>query len=228
MFAGHVGAALAIGAVERRVNVGVFVAAALLLDLLLWSFVLLGWESVTIPPHFADTHQPDFIFPYSHGLLAGAIWSALAGGFAYFSRAPCQTAHRRVAALVAAAVFSHWLLDVIVHQPELPVAGAQSALLGLALWGNMPVALIVEAALLVVGLTVFVASSAWSRSRSVVLVVLSLVLLVFTLAGMTIAPAPPSAMAMAGSSLVTVVLVCALYCWLGWGPRDGQMVGGRW
>ena len=36
MFAGHVGVALAIGAAERRVSVGVFVAAALLLDLVLW------------------------------------------------------------------------------------------------------------------------------------------------------------------------------------------------
>jgi hypothetical protein len=42
MFAGRVGAALAIARAERRVNVGVFVVAALLLDLLLWVFVLLG------------------------------------------------------------------------------------------------------------------------------------------------------------------------------------------
>jgi hypothetical protein len=33
MFAGHVGAALAIGRVERRVNVGTFVFAALLLSM---------------------------------------------------------------------------------------------------------------------------------------------------------------------------------------------------
>ena len=43
MFAGHVGAALAIGRAERRVNVGVFIAAALFLDALLWLFVLVGW-----------------------------------------------------------------------------------------------------------------------------------------------------------------------------------------
>ena len=44
MFAGHIGTALAIGSVERRVNVGAFVVAALLLDLVLWLLVLLGWE----------------------------------------------------------------------------------------------------------------------------------------------------------------------------------------
>jgi len=50
MFVGHVGAALAIGRAERRVNVGVFVFATLLLDVVLWLLVLLGWESITISP----------------------------------------------------------------------------------------------------------------------------------------------------------------------------------
>jgi hypothetical protein len=33
--------------------------------------------------------------------------------------------------------------------------------------------------------------------------------------GMTVAPQPPSVTAMAGSSLVTFVVLCALSCWLG-------------
>ncbi len=66
MFAGHLGTALAFGRAERGVNVGVFVVAALLLDFLLWLFVLLGWESVTIPADFASKHQAEFVFPYSH------------------------------------------------------------------------------------------------------------------------------------------------------------------
>jgi hypothetical protein len=39
VFAGHIGAALALGRAEPRVNVGVFIAAGLLLDLLLLVFV---------------------------------------------------------------------------------------------------------------------------------------------------------------------------------------------
>ena len=70
MFAGHVGAALALGRVERRVNVGVFVFAALVLDVLLWLLVLVGLESVTSPANFSATHQPEFAFPCSHGLSA--------------------------------------------------------------------------------------------------------------------------------------------------------------
>jgi hypothetical protein len=63
MFAGHVGAALALGQAERRVSVGALVAAALLLDIVLWLSVLFGWESVIIPANFGSTHQPEFVFP---------------------------------------------------------------------------------------------------------------------------------------------------------------------
>lgn len=108
MFAGHLGAALAIGRAERRVNVGVFVAAASLLDVVLWLFVLLGWESVSIPPNFANTHQPEFTFPYSHSLAAGTFWSGAAAASGILAYSRLHAAKWRVGALIAAAVFSHW------------------------------------------------------------------------------------------------------------------------
>ncbi|MDP3822861.1 MAG: hypothetical protein Q8R33_15425 [Burkholderiales bacterium] len=204
-------------------NVGVFVVAALLLDLVLWLLILLGWESVTIPSNFASTHQPDFVFPYSHSLVAGVLWAALAGALAYFSCSLGPSAKRRVVVLVAAAVFSHWLLDALVHQPEMSLLGAGSPKLGLALWNNMLVALFAEAAVVVVGLYLFVSASGWPRTRSMALIVLSLGLLALTVVGMTIAPAPPSALAMAGSSLGSTAAVCALFGWLGRRARGGQV-----
>lgn len=220
MFAGHVGAALAIGRAERRINVGAFVFAALLLDALLWLFVLLGWESVAIPANFAVTHQPEFVFPYSHGLLAGIAWSAL-GGAAIFIWTPRLKQERlRAAALIGAAVFSHWLLDALVHAPELPLAGAGSMKIGLGLWQNMPLALAAEAFILLAGLFLFVTGASLSRARKFWLALLSLLILALTGAGMTVAPPPPSAMAMAASSLATIIVVCALACWLGRLPSN--------
>jgi hypothetical protein len=78
MLAGHIGAALVIGRAERRINIGAIIFAALLFDSVLWFFVLLGWESVTIPPHFATARQLVFVFPYSHGLLAATICTSRA------------------------------------------------------------------------------------------------------------------------------------------------------
>jgi len=215
MFAGHVGAALAIGRVERRVNVGVFVSAALLLDFVLWLFVLLGWESVTIPANFAGTHQPEFVFPYSHGMLAGIGWSALAGAAIFMWYPHLTEGKLRAAALVGTAVFSHWLLDALVHVPELPLVGAGSMKVGLGLWQSMPVALGAEAFIVVAGLVLFVPGAGLSHARKFSLSVLSLLTLAFTVAGMTVAPPPPSVTAMAVSSLITIIVVCALACWLG-------------
>ena len=204
MFAGHVGVALAVGRAERRVNVGVFVAAALLLDLVLWLLILLGWEFASIPANFARTHQAEFVFPYSHGLISAIVWSALAGAAGFVATASLGGARGRAAALIAAAVFSHWLLDALVHQAELPLLGPGSMKVGLGLWHNMQLALVAESTL------VWQACGAsfrprLSRRKSLALSGLVLALLAFTVAGMTIAPAPPSSFAMAASSLVTLV-----------------------
>lgn len=221
MFAGHVGVALAVGRAERRVNVGAFVAAALLLDFVLWLLVLLGLESVAVPANFESTHQPEFVFPYSHGLLASVLWSAIAGAAALLVCSARPALKWRVTVLVALAVFSHWLLDALVHRPEMPLTDDASPVVGLALWNNMPIALGIEATIVAVGLCLFVPGSGLSRRRSITLTVLTLVVLAFTVAGMTIAPRPPSALAVAASSLAILGVVCALFCWLARHPHAG-------
>jgi len=222
MFAGHIGAGLAIGSAERRVNVGLFVAAASLLDIALWLLVLVGCESVVIPYDFTRTHQAEFVFPYSHSLAAGVVWSALAAGAAWAAFARLGTARIRFALLIAAAVFSHWLLDVLVHRPELPLAGATSTLMGLGLWNSVPVALVTEGSIVMLGLFLFIPRCGLPRGRYIAIAALSILILAFTVAGMTLAPPPPSGLAMAGSSFVTLGAVCALMAWFGRLPSEGQ------
>lgn len=214
MFAGHLGAGLVLGRAERRVNVGAFVAAAFALDAVLWLLILLGWESVAIPADFAAHHQPVFVFPYSHGLAAALGWALLAALLALGAFARLGAARWRAAALLAAAVVSHWALDALVHRPELPLAGAGSATVGLALWNDLPLALAAEAAIVALGLALYLPGCGLVRRRAIALGVSTLAVLAFTVAGMTLAPPPPSALAMAASSLATVVGVCALVAWL--------------
>jgi hypothetical protein len=211
---------MAIGRAERRVNLGALVFAAMFLDFVLWLLILLGWESVTILANFNTTHQPEFVFPYSHGLLASIGWSALAGTATFLWYPRLNHVKLRAAAFVSAAVFSHWLLDALVHAPELPVAGAGSAKVGLWLWQNMPVALAVEAFIALAGLYLFVSGAGLSRAKKLWLSVLSLLIIGFTVVGMTVAPPPPSVVAMAASSLVTIVFVGALAGWLGRLPNE--------
>ena len=222
MFAGHIGAALAIGRAERRINLGALIFAALFIDFALWLFVLLGWESVFIPADFSSTHQPVFDFPYSHSLLAIVAWSVLGGAVVYLWYPHLMEKKFRAAAFVALAVFSHWVLDDLVHVAGLPLAGTGSSRIGLGLWQNMPVALTVEGIILVFGLGLFLYGSGLTLARKFWLTLLSLVTLAFTVVGMTVAPPPPSVTAMAGSSLVTVLAVSALAWWLGRRPHEGQ------
>lgn len=226
MFAGHVGAALAIGRAERRINAGVLVFATLLLDFVLWLFILIGWESATIPADYARTHQVAFVFPYSHGLLAAIAWSTLAGAVMFALHPGSIETRRRFGLVVAAAVFSHWLLDALVHVPEMPLVGSGSTKVGLGLWQNMSLALVAEGILLVMGYCLFVSGRRLSRARTVGLGVLTILLLAFTVVGMTVAPPPPSVSAMAVSSLATVVVVSALIGWFA-RPPHAELQGSR-
>jgi hypothetical protein len=222
MFAGHVGAAMAIARADRRVNVGILVTAALLLDIVLWVLVLLGWEAATISADFAATHQPEFVFPYSHGLASSLVWSGLAAIAGYAAYARHSASRGRIAAVLAAAVFSHWLLDALVHRPDLPIAGADSMRVGLSLWQSMPLALVVEAAIVGAGVGLFIHGNTLSHGRVRALAGLALVVLVFTCVGMVVGPPPPSGQVMAASSLATLVAVCGLTLWLGRPPRSAR------
>jgi hypothetical protein len=228
MFAGHIGAGLAIGRADRRINVGVLIAASLLLDVVLWLFILLGWESVSIPADFPRSHQPHFSFPYSHSLLGSLAWSVLAALAACWWFPRSGSMKLRVAALVGAAAFSHWLLDALVHAPELPLAGPQSRMVGLGLWDAMPLALTAESLIVAVGLWLYLPRAPISRGRKYGVFALSAVTLGFTIVGMTVAPPPPSADAMAAGSLFTVSFAAAVAWWLGKisgepvCPLDGQ------
>ncbi len=67
-----------------------------------------------------------------------------------------------VAVVVALAVMSHWLLDVIVHTPDMPLWNDASPKLGLGLWNNAIATYALEAALLLAGLWVYLKSTSAS------------------------------------------------------------------
>lgn len=215
MFAGHVGVGLAVARAERRVPAWVFVFAAMFADFVLWLLVLAGRESVAVPADFAATRQLQFDFPWSHGLAASVAWSLLAGAAAGLALGGTRRFRLRAAALVALAVLSHWLLDALVHAPELPLAGAGSRRVGLGLWHQMPAALALEALLAFGGLALFLRGGGAPRGRRTALAAFVFLLVAFTVLGMTVAPAPPSATAMAASSLAMIGVTGAVVGWLG-------------
>ncbi len=215
VLAGHIGAALALNRLEQRLNLGALILAAMLLDLLLWLFVLFGIERVRVPAHYAELHYFTFDFPYSHGLLGSLVWSASAAGVAWFASRELGAVRPRATLLIGAAVFSHWLLDALVHVPELRLAGAGSPRVGLALWNHMPLALTVEILITAAGLWLYLSAIRPSPGRRIGLIVFTAALAIATVIGMTLAPAPTDLKQLAVASLATNVVIVAIACWLG-------------
>ena len=135
MFVGHIGAGLMLKQAEPRLNLGLLVFAALFADLLLWLLVLARVESVLPPLGSGAARYFSFEFPYSHGLVATIAWSVLAG-VAVWWLTPASTPRRvSLAVVVALAVSSHFVLDFVVHVPDLPVLSEALSQAGLGFVG---------------------------------------------------------------------------------------------
>lgn len=155
MFIGHFAVALVARPVAPRVSLGTLFVAAQLLDLLWPTFLLLGLESVSIVPGATRVVPLEFDhYPFSHSLLAVLLWASLAAGGCLLLR------HSRTDAFVLGAlVLSHWLLDAIVHRPDLPLFPGSEILVGLNVWSSMPLTIALEVSLFALGAGVYFRST---------------------------------------------------------------------
>jgi hypothetical protein len=123
---------------------------------LFFPFVLLGLERLNIVENYTQsTHFELEYMPYTHSLLGSVIWAGVA--YALFRWVIVKK--NSVALVVALAVFSHWLFDLIVHTPDLPLWSDASPKLGLGLWQNAIATFALEAALLVAALWLYLRST---------------------------------------------------------------------
>lgn len=130
MYAGHFAAAVVLRAKEPKAPFWAILIGVGLLDLLFGPFVLFGIERVTVTPQISPGFSLDYI-DWSHSLLMAAIWSVLFG--ALFLRRG-----RSVAVILALAVFSHFLLDLPMHPPDLALWPDSQMHLGFGLWRRLP------------------------------------------------------------------------------------------
>jgi hypothetical protein len=149
MFVGHYGVSFIAKRADRSIPLWTLFLAVQLLDVIWAPLILLGVEKVRIVPGFTATNPLDLYYmPYTHSLVAALAWSVV-GVLAYqlFAR----PASPRSSIIVGAAVFSHWVLDFIVHVRDLPLYD-NSAKVGLGLWNAPVLALTLESLLLLGGI----------------------------------------------------------------------------
>jgi hypothetical protein len=105
-------------------------------------------------------------------------------------------------------VFSHWILDLITHRPDLPLGLGGSAYFGLGLWNSLPGTLVAEFGLFVAGIILYSRStSAKDRIGSIGFWSLIAVLALIYVANI-MGPPPPGAsiIAVAGNASWLFVL----------------------
>ena len=184
--------------------------APLLADLLWPIFLLLGVEHVRIrssPNPFLRLDLYDF--PWSHSLLMALVWSLVVGGvYALIAR------YRRGGIVVGVGVFSHWLLDFVSHAPDMPLYPG-GAKVGLGLW-NVPVAtVVVETAMFVFGLMLYLRTTR-PRDRVGSIGMWSYVaLLVLGYAGSIVAAPPSDWHAIAWTGVASWLFII----WIAWFDR---------
>ncbi|WP_051279181.1 hypothetical protein [Hellea balneolensis] len=103
-------------------------------------FIDIIWAVLTIfgieGPSVAADGTPVFHIPWSHSLLTSLILAGFAGLMFRFFK---PSAGSRGFWVIAGLVFSHWILDLIVHRPDLPLYPGGSLMLGFGFW-NFPIA----------------------------------------------------------------------------------------
>jgi len=151
MFIGHYAVGLASKKLAPNASLGVLIAAPILLDLLWPIFLLLGWEHVSVDPNSNPFLRLAFdSYPISHGLLAVVGWAMLFAALYYgFTR------YLTGALVIWMGVISHWVMDYIVHRPDLPLYAGGARLVGLGVWNHRWVAIAIEVVLFAAGIWLY-------------------------------------------------------------------------
>jgi hypothetical protein len=187
MFLGHFGLGFAGKRLAPAVSLGTLFLATQWADLLFWVAALAGVEHFRIAPGATRVTPMDFYdYPWSHSLFGLAAWSVLIGGLYLAFR------RRRAGAWVmAAGVVSHWVLDVVVHRPDMPVVrGGPYA--GLSLWNSVPLTVVAEGLVFGGGIVLYLRSTS-AKDRTGVWAFWALIgFLVVTWVASIAGPPPPS------------------------------------
>ena len=211
MFIGHWAPAIAAAAVSKKSpGLGTLFVAAQLVD---WGFFAFAWAGIEhvriVPGHTAMNPMDLYHMPYTHSLLGSAAWAAGFAGLLWLAL------RDRTAALIGGAVvLSHWFLDLLVHAPDLTLAGSPPPL-GLGLWDHPIIAMPLELVL------TFGALAWYAKARPgpmLPALVLGGVLLTIQAVNWFGPPPTEAGPELYGTALFAYALVTALAWWVGRTP----------
>ncbi len=203
MFIGHFGIGMGAKKAAPEISLGWLFLAVQFLDLLWPTLLLLNVEQVAINTEPGRTIPLTFTYyPFSHSLLMVLVWSFLFGLIYWLLKKNIQNA-----VILGLCVFSHWLLDLVVHYPDLPLFPGNSPLVGLGLWKSPAGTALIEGAIFITGLLWYVQSTEAKNSKGKFGLCLLVALLVITHLASLFGPAPTNVTAVAWGAQLMWILV---------------------
>lgn len=213
MFIGHYAPAAALKPLSQQTPLWHLFVAVQFLDYLWAIFILAGIEKARVVPGLLAASDLDLHFmPYTHSLAAALAWSAAAAlGYRF---ALNRRAGWTGAVLIGAAVFSHWIADLIVHAPDLALYPGSAEKLGYGLWSSVLVSQSLEIALTGAAFLLYTITTAPKGAMGRISLLTAAAAFLALQAYNVIAPPPAGIEAVAISALVAYSLFAALAFWL--------------
>jgi membrane-bound metal-dependent hydrolase YbcI (DUF457 family) len=178
MFIGHYSLAFAAKAVRRSPSLAAGFIAVQLVDIGFFTLAWLGVEKWRFDATLTGIMPFDlYYFPFTHSLLAAAVWALAAAMLVMLWTPPGRKAI--AGAVIGTLVFSHWVLDLLVHRHDLSLVDDAAPKLGFGLWNVPKLEMPLEIALTLAGFFIYLSSTrargAWGeRTPWIVLAVLLL------------------------------------------------------
>ncbi len=177
MFIGHYAPAMIAATHPKAPRLGTLFVAGQLVDFGFFGLAIFGIENFRITPGMTVMNPLDlYDMPYTHSLIGSGVWAL---GFALLIW--LITRNKTGAIIGGLVVLSHWLLDLLVHAPDLTLAGSPPNL-GFGLWNYPAIAMPLELILTFGALAFYVFRTRSTAPRSkLALVLLAILLLAFQL-----------------------------------------------
>lgn len=211
MFVGHYGVSFAIKSIQRPIQLWLLFIAVQLLDVGWSVLVVLGVEKVRIVPGITATNPLDLYYmPYTHSLVAAFAWAVAA---IILCKLLLGVRDWSTGIWIGVAIFSHWVLDFLVHTRDLPLYD-NAAKVGLGIWNYPVIALSLETLFLFGGMIMYLRQTkplnTVGRLGPPIFGLLMLFIQVYIFFG----PPPASPVAAAVTALVSYVAFAAVAHWL--------------
>jgi hypothetical protein len=224
MFIGHYGVSFAARPTQARLPLWVWFIAVQWIDIVWSVLVLFGIEKLRIVPGFTQANSLDLYYmPYTHG-LPGSVLLSLAFGVivALFTSGKRAT----TILLVAAASFSHWVLDLVVHVHDLPLYDNE-AKIGFGLWRHVVLSFPLELVVLGLGAWLYARATTFASAKGRYVFWAFVFLLAVLQVYANFGPPPSSPEAMAVTALAFYLVLAFLAAWverMAGGPTDLKLL----